>query len=730
MKCRPLCLGCSFFILCLFILLQLVPLPVYEHPELNKASITLSGTVREIHYSSGKLKLYLSDIHCPQLPDHPCGCICYCPSASPEVNTGSRITVRGTYYDIKSPTNPGEFNLARYYQIRGLDFSLVNAAILSSKSSPQSLHRLLYHIRQLLENKLNILYSDIKASILKAILLGDKDYLPADIRKLFENTGTSHLLVISGTHLGLIGIAVYKLCKLIFRHFSVSAFISVSLLFLYTLMTGSGSSTLRAFTMYSVAVIGDILGRSIDLLTSLSFAAIIALLNNPLLIYDTGFILSHFAVLGIAIVYPFYVNHFQNKLPRFFNGIAVSLSITLFTLPVTLYFFYGFPVYSILLNIIFVPTAGVLIGLAFLSLMLSLIYLPLSILPASLCSAILELYIRLNHFFLNQKALTLITGKPHLIQIIIYYTFLLTALYILPKIRLKYFYSIYITEALTIILSLVLLCLHPQKGFHFLMLDIGQGDCLLMYDNSHCILMDAGSSDQTGIGDNKLLPALMSMGIKKIDLILITHTDMDHISSIPELLENAPQKGLQIKAAGMTPQSLTTEQGQLLQTAFGNQNIKLYKIKKDDTFTLGKFAFSCLTPSPALTGTVNETSMTMLLQYQGFKALLCGDLEGIGEKELISQSPPAVTLYKCAHHGSSGTNSTELLKQLKPLITFISCGADNRYQHPHPETLNRLSDLHSKIYITSQQGALELIYQNNKIKIRCFKASAQRSGQD
>lgn len=190
-----------------------------------------------------------------------------------------------------------------------------------------------------------------------AILLGDKKDLDQTIKQLYQKGGIGHILAISGLHMSFIGIGMYQVLRKIGLSFSASGIIGIFFLLLYTMMIGIGVSSLRAIIMYIIRIGAEILGRDYDLLTSLSIATVIIVLWQPLYLFDAGFLFSFGAVLAMILINTLFEQ--TSCIPKIFcPGIAIQVML----LPMTMYFYFEIPTWSVLTNIIVIPCMSILIG--------------------------------------------------------------------------------------------------------------------------------------------------------------------------------------------------------------------------------------------------------------------------------------------------------------------------------------------------------------------------------
>ena len=278
---------------------------------------------------------------------------------------GSLILVEGKFRPFAQATNPGEFDAAAYYRVSGQQGRLMKASCLAESSGFSAFRETLYRCREYLSLLLDACYPEKEASIMGAMLLGEKATLDEGIKSLYQQNGIIHILAISGLHLSILGMGFHKLLQRMYVPKPVNIILSLALMYCYGTMTGMGISIVRAFVMFGMKLCADLCGRTYDLLTAMTTAALLILVEQPLYLTQSGFLFSFGAVCGIGFL-PSVSRHFPvlpDRVPvgnRFLQALFTGGWISLCTLPVYLCFYYEFPPYSVLLNLIVIPCMGAL----------------------------------------------------------------------------------------------------------------------------------------------------------------------------------------------------------------------------------------------------------------------------------------------------------------------------------------------------------------------------------
>lgn len=703
---RPLCMVCLAFVLALLALTTIFPISLYEDIKKDGSSVTRTGQVYKKEYKNDKLVLYIQS--------ETERFLCYV-NQETEPKLGSYVKVRGSYQSFQSATNPGQFHQKRYYQILNLDFSLKNAVIEKQSKEYSVLKEALYNIKSVWADSYNKALPEKEAGILKAMVLGEKGELDTDIKNLYKQSGISHVLAISGLHISLIGMGIYKLLKRTGMSPMINTALSMAVMIFYGMLIEGGTSSVRAIFMFSLYLIGKAIGRTYDMLTATSMAGVLLLIIQPLYLYHTGFLLSFFAVTGIGLIYPVLESLLPEKSRKnpIIKNLLGSLSVSFFTLPIVTYYFYEFPLYSLFLNLLIIPLMSVLLPLAIVG-GIAGIFLPLAgkilLLP---CKWILMLYEGACEMVTKLPCNTFITGQPSIWQIVLFFAVTISIVLFYKKWKKK-------TTAVFFVIAVFVLCVQLPKGNEVTMLDVGQGDSIFIQSQDGVtFLMDGGSSDVSKVGTYRIVPFLKAKGVSKLTYAFVSHPDSDHYNGILECLENSPENGIFIKYLAVSDLALkeTDEAYEKLFQAAENAGTKVVCISAGDMLKCKQMTLTCLYPEDSSSPSdTNGESLIFLLEAKGVKMLLTADA-GIEQEAQIISKLGKIDILKAGHHGSNGSTGAGLLEKTRPDITIISCGKDNSYGHPGVEMLKRLAEANSGKYITAESGAIQIKIKNGAYEI-------------
>lgn len=695
--------------------------------------------------------------------------LCYLQEDEALPRAGSYVRVLGEVSPFLQATNPGEFDAAAYYRRKDCLFALRKTKITAQTKNYGRLEEFLSQLRYESEVLFRKLLGEKNGATASAMVLGRKKGMDSEVKALYQGAGISHLLAISGLHLSLIGAGLFGLLKKVRLPVALSAGISTWILIVYAQLTGMGISTRRALVMFLLFLAAGLLKRTPDLPTSLAVAALLLLVPKPQRILDAGFQLSFSAVLGIAVMIPVLQDGWEEAAPslRVTDGVAgwnlvraaiaracrllrknilAGLGITMTMLPFLLIHFYEWSPWSVLLNLAVIPLMGILlpclIGLQLVARLTALVHC-LELLQHLLCAAIeaiFSCYEQLCRFTTALPGSILHTGYPTW-QALTAYTIGLIALAVSGK-KLRP----HLRLAAAVCLMGIFLIRLPGE-LNVTMLDVGQGECVGIETREHHVyLVDAGSTSKKKTGQYQIIPWLKYIGTRSVEGIFITHWDEDHISAVGELLEWSESSRVKIRRIFLPDVVLKDEVLETLLQQIEEANVSVEYLSAGEHMTDGALQISCLHPyAKKVPEDRNDASLVLRLSQGDFQMLLTGDLEKSGEDWLVEQARPAVeqtqpagqeqalscvpsnhpavqnplrcTILDAGHHGAFNATGEALLDLAQPELILISCGKNNRYGHPAPETLKRLEERGIRWYSTAEVGAIQVHVGKNKVKI-------------
>lgn len=674
-------------------------------------------------------------------------------TADPEaaILAGSVVVVSGILSQPEGASNPGQFDLHDYYAGQQIYYTLY-AEEWEILEKGGGIRETLLSLRNALLDRIDRMTGPETASALKAVLLGDRSGLTEEEKRNYQVGGILHIFAISGMHISFLGRGFLKLLQRLGLPLLPAAGVSFLTLACYCFITGAAASSLRAVCMFAVYLGGRILLRTYDPLCALALAGILLLLENPSLLFTSGFQLSFCAILAVSAGWHSvsWLLPPQVKKPgtpgkgavggraelrqrrkrqlfgwlRYFGRLVLRyslfwFSLTVILLPLTIWYYYEIPVFGLLPNLLLVPGAPVLLASGTAGLAVGAVSLEVGgklLLPADwIVTGLRDLTERIRTFPLA----TWVCGKPALWQLLATELLLLLLLAVLYKGReirdaaedrgKKVLQRRYRKMgAAGLLLMMIILLVRPQPDWSLTMLDVGQGDCLVLRERENCFLVDGGSSTVKEVGKYRILPYLKSQGVHHLKGIFVSHPDEDHTNGLLEVFAAISSRQATLRADYLyLPLWMrgTKEERALRQGAEAADTEVVY-LARGDRITTDQMEICVLNPFPQ--GGIqrgNSGSLVLSLSCGSFDALLTGDLEQDGERLLLPLEKNYEYL-KTAHHGSSGSTSKAFLEAVQPQVAVISAPVRSRYGHPHRETLQRLEDAGTAVYCTRDRGAL------------------------
>lgn len=670
------------------------------------------------------------------------------------LSIGSVITVRGSVSAFSSPSNRGQFDEKAYYWGSDIHFRMFAEQVLSYIRHDNSILQKFYDVRVYFDEKLSKITDEKTAGIYQAMILGEKGNVDSETKDIFMKGSIGHILVVSGLHFSVIGMAVYKLLRKK-SGFIVSGTVSCAVLFLFGILSGFSTSSIRAFVMFAIFMCANMWGPDYDMLTSLSFAVLVILIINPYAMFLSGFVLSVSAILGIIVVVPFLDNIFNCK-SKIVKAITASLGIQIFTIPVTLYYFYYFNPYSMLINAVVLPFMSFIlidgVGAAVLSLV-NISAAGILILPGKY---ILKGIVQLCVVMSDIPFASVYPKRPSAVTCVLYYILLSVVLFTIRKynesrrkskvFKLFNLHKVFenlkvsgitelsetsktpeISKTLKILEIFVLLSLscvffiHRRYPLKITMLDVGQGQCMYIETGSGLkMLYDGGSTDVSEVGKYRIISFLKAEGCVVLDAVFVSHLDEDHVSGIMEIIMD---KDVEVKQIFLPDTSFKDDKYMEIKSLAGTEGIMVNVFGNGSLIENGGIKIRGIHPSPDFQTTErNDTSIVFELNYKQFKMLFCGDMEEEAMNYILSQDVLEDTdILQVAHHGSSYTTSERFLEIVSPEISLISCGENNRYNHPHEQLLKRLENSGSRIFVTKDCGEIDIKVRGDKYVVNGFK---------
>lgn len=642
---------------------------------------------------------------------------------------GNLVELSGALRVTLPMRNPGGFDEKTYFAARGVYCKLVNAQY-TVTGQKNDFFTYLYDLRLRLAAVYDYCLNERYAGVAKAIILGDRANLPDDIKTNYSAAGIYHVLAISGLHISVIGLFLNAVLKKITRK-SVSGFVTVAFLVCYCLLTGASPSTVRAVIIASVFILGDLIYKKSDALTSLAFAALCILAYSPFYLWDAGFLLSFSAVLGVlALTRPIsilflYIGAKNALFKRFFANsyiktyLSASCAAFLSVLCVCTSFLPRFGLYAVIINAALLPTFSLLVITGLITGLLGLISLNAAVFTAGAPYFLLSFYDLVVNSFAKLPFNTVLTGYIPPYLTFFYYAFLCVSAFCLLKAPRARRYKKYAALGFLCLLCAIYARFFAPEPFYLTMLDVGHGDCFVLKKNNFCAVIDGGGRLNVPPGNNTgaktLAPYLDYLGVSKVDFAVITHSDYDHAAGVAELLTLKPVKTLYLSefSDGANPMYNT-----VMEAAAANNTTVAY-LKQNEIIDERYILITCLSPDIGRVYTdENDQSLVLRIDYKNASFLLTGDITQNAENYLCADNRVKCDVLKLSHHGSGGSNSENFLKTVSPAIALASYSQYNNYGLPNADVMRRIVQTGAVLYETSKSGAVIITVKGGKLIVR------------
>ena len=599
---------------------------------------------------------------------------------------GDKIKLFGK---LKLPSNNSifnGFNYREYLKYERINYIFDIDEIIKISNNKSIMYKLKNSI-------INIINKSPNKDYLHTFLLGNNKYIDKEVMESYRINGISHLFSISGMHISLLSMIILKLLK----NYKFKKEVVILFLLIYMTLTDFLPSILRSGIFFILIYLNKKFNLNISMFKLMIILLFICVLIDPYIVYKIGFQYSY-TISFYLITFNQLINKSKNKLYKLF---IVSFISFIVSVPITINNFSQINVLSIFLNIFFVP-------------IVSSIIFPLSLITFlfpffnNLFTILINIFELLSITFSKIDNFIFIMSKISTLFIIIYYIIISITLYFLSKNKYKYIVSLMFIFVIHYNITIF------NKGLEITYIDVGQGDSIFIKfpnDKSN-ILIDTGGKVTYGnlknnysVGKN-IVDYLKSMGIRKLDYLIITHGDFDHMGDSLYLIDKFKVENVIFNCG-----EFNVLEKELIKV-LDEKKIKYYSCIKE--LNIGKYKLDFL--NTKVYDNENDNSNVIYTELNGYKFMFMGDAGVEKEKDILEKyNLSNIDVLKVGHHGSKTSSSKEFIDEIKPKYAIISVGKNNRYGHPNKEVLNNLDN--SKIYRTDQDGSIMFKIKNNKLKI-------------
>ena len=659
----------SIFSLCLISLINSIyNIIFYKNSKYEKESL-VEGKI--VYIDESKKDRVVFDIK----GDYKYRCFLY--NKKLEYKLGDKVKVYGLVYTPNDNTNFNTFNYRKYLLSKNIKY-VISVQRISLKKRNKNI------IYKLKTNVINYLNKFKRNDYMQAFILGETTYISDEINEAYQKLGISHLLAISGSHVTLI----VSFLNIFLKKNKYKDVIIFPLLFFFLFLTNFAHSLLRCIYFLFFNYLNKKLKLNLNSSGVLIITFLILLLFNSNLIYSSGFLFS-----TVISFYLIISQKFLNNKNYFRSIILITIISFLSSIPIIAITNYNINLLSIIYNLIFVP-------------LVSFTIFPLSIITFiipfldNLYNSILNLFDTLIITLSSINYFNMVIPKMNIGFVVLYYVFLYFSL----RFNRKYF-------------TCLILVLIINSSFNFVsnkdkvvFLDVGQGDSTIIIDSSNKVTaIDTGGllGSNSSLTKNTFIPYLNSIGINKVQNLIITHGDYDHMGEAINLVNNFKVEKVIFNCGEFN------ELEQELIKVLHKKKIPYYSCIKELNIDDSKLYFL----NNKDYGNENDNSSVIYTELNNYKFLFMGDAGVESEEDLIKKyNIKDIDVLKVGHHGSRTSSSKSFIGEVNPKYSIISVGKNNRYGHPNDSVLDNLED--SQIYRTDQDGSIMFKIRNNKLEIK------------
>lgn len=591
------------------------------------------------------------------------------------IKLGNKIIIKGTIQEPSTPTTKNLFNYKQYLKGQKIYYIMKIKEIIKKDNSLN----IKYQVKDKIQKRTTNPY-------IKSFLLGDTQDIKEEVKTSYQENGISHLFAISGMQFYLYASFLLKILKKVNIKEKTKYKIVFIVLLFYLSIIEYTASMIRSILFFFLFSINKVWKLSLERKQLIIISIIMTLLINPFYITEIAFWYSYVISIGLLLFMKAENNYFKTL-------VKSSIISFLLSIPISLYYFNQINILSILYNLFYIPYVNIIL---FPASMLTFVF-PIIEPIYNLLIQILE---NTSLFLANISIGKLIFAK---VLIVIYFIYLIL-LFLILKTKSNKLMIIYV---LCFILHYILPT-YFQKDF-IKIIDVGQGDSILLYSKGYTALIDTGgkvsynrNEKSTSITKYITIPLLKSLGIKKINTVFLTHADQDHMGEIVYLKDNFKINNIYLNLG---------EEKELEQELIKNEkNIK--KANQDEMFSIGNYTLYQMNKE---WNDENTSSSVYYVTHPNLSILLMGDATAETEEYLQQHYHLKTDVLKIGHHGSNTSSSLSFLKATSPKLAIISVGKNNRYNHPNEEVLTKLQQERIPFLATSSSGTITIIPETKEV---------------
>ncbi len=678
--------------------------------------------------------------------------------AVPDLDVGDRIRISGRIRLLNNFKNPGGFDYRRYLRFNGIQAAMfVGSGDVARDGAAHhhSIFKVIHDVRKKISHHIDQVGDTDERAVLKALLIGDTREIPKEITEMFSKDGISHLLAISGLHVGIVATSAFFTFQWILSRFSFflwrawtrkgAALLAFFPVLAYGLLAGMSPSTQRAVIMITVFLMSFLAEREPEAFNTLSLAALVILVIHPPALFSISFQLSFASVFSILFFLPRLGSPpdiFSDRRSRLrhtlLSPLWVSLSATLGTLPLVVYYFNQISLVSPIANYVIVPIVGFGVApLGLLSATTSFITPTVAVWGLKCCATILGVALHLARFFAEFSWAAIQVVSPSIPELIFGYCLLFACFAMKPGRPFKQLVipgksSRHVPQTfkrrMGIIAVAAALLLGADAAYwgyqrffrsdlRITVIDVGQGTAsLLEFPQGPVMLIDAGGlSDHTAfdIGKMVIAPLLWQKKIRSVDILALSHTDSDHMNGMIYIADNFHVREVWTNGASANSIGCHRFMDVLQRRHLSPENFSTFSRHRD----IRGVSIDIINPPPDFMTRsaggeswrdTNNNSLALRIAFGNFSMLFPGDIKTAGEHELVMLygNHLQTQVLVVPHHGSKSSCLPAFVDAVHPQLAIFTTGVNNRFKFPHPFAIEQYQHAGAELRNTAVDGAV------------------------
>ncbi|MDP2898668.1 MAG: DNA internalization-related competence protein ComEC/Rec2 [bacterium] len=660
-----------------------------------------------------------------------------------QLKYGDRVELAGTAFLPEQRRNPGGFDMQKYLAQEGIYVCLRADEV--SRVEPghgNPVYTWVHSLKEKLRRSLSAgKVAPDTSPFLRAIILGERREVDEDFKEALRRTNTMHILAISGLNVVILAFPIYfLLSRLLLVPKTVSSLATIVAVAGYSLLTGMYPPVFRSFVMCTVLLLGPILKRRSDSLNSLAAAAVVILCIRPGDLFTAGFQLSFMVVLSIILLADkmlqlfiqlfdlrpdpgfLTVGRWQRRVYRKLEYpvrlLSVSLAAFVGSLPLILHYFHFVSFLSPLCNVGVVSLVGFIVPFGLLAGVLGLVSLPVAGAINAANGGLISALRGVVEFFTTRIG-SVNVSPPPLAFLFVFWCGLCVVGFGRTLRRVAVPAAALGVVTLGVFVGGEMARRHPGS-IEVTFLDVGQGDCAFVeFPDGRRMLVDGGSATKSEVGRYVIVPFLRWSGVNRLDALVVTHYDTDHVNALTDVLRDIRTRLVILRAGPPVPDApeandllklaetrriplQVTQAGELLPVSTKTESLVLNPPREGDLSSFSE----------------NDLSVVLKLDYGGASVLLSGDIEAKVERRILREGVPVQSeVVKVPHHGSNSSSSEEFLRSVRPKVAVVSCGRGNIYGHPAAMVVDRYEGLGARLFRTDRDGAIVVRVFPNRLAV-------------